>query len=344
MDIKRLKFAFQYGFGVGLGAGLMYLAFRGVNWDELKDVLSEVRYEWMFVALVLTLVSHFVRAYRWKMLIEAAGHRVPAFHAFWALCVGYMTNNAVPRLGEVTRCSVLVKSDRVPLTVNAGTVVTERALDMICLGLLFGGVFIFEVDKLSYFFQGQAGGDATLIFGLGKWAVLDIVAAVGIVGLVVMAVFHKKLMRIGLYAKVFGFVRNIVTAALSIRNVRNWPLFLFLTVFLWFLYAFTLYLYFNTLPATTGYSFYLAVILMSASTIGMVAPSPGGVGAYHYFMSKTMELYGADQVSANAMALLAHTPQFILNIVLGAIGYFYLILKTPPPAPDDQPEGEAATA
>ncbi|MCS7086470.1 MAG: flippase-like domain-containing protein, partial [Bacteroidia bacterium] len=122
----KLKAVVQYLAALILGAGIFYLVFKDVSWADLQKRFSNVRWPWVAAGLVVGLGSHFLRGMRWRMLLSAAGHKVSSLHAFLAVMTGYMANNAVPRMGEVVRCTALTRSDKVPLTVGVATVVVER--------------------------------------------------------------------------------------------------------------------------------------------------------------------------------------------------------------------------
>jgi uncharacterized membrane protein YbhN (UPF0104 family) len=329
---RTLRLIFQYGLGIGLGIVLLLLAFRNIDWAELRHALRDADYRWVGLAMVSMLLSHWMRAWRWQMLLEASGHRVSVLHAYWAVLVGYMTNNAVPRAGEISRCTILYKSDRIPLATNLGTVMTERAVDVLALGIILLSLLIMEGDRLlDLLFPAETIAN---ISGGNPWLWLLLLAGIGLLAAWVLWRLHPQLMRFGLYARAFGFGHSLLMAALSVRRLRSPLAFWVTTVLIWVGYVCIIYWVFSALDFTQGLSFRFAYIFTGVVTIGMMVPAPGGIGPFHYFAGACFAAYGLEANQGVTFALLAHTPQVLLNSVVGAFGYFYLIRHQPPPLPD----------
>ncbi|MCZ2355512.1 MAG: flippase-like domain-containing protein [Bacteroidia bacterium] len=321
-----IKTIIQYVLGLGLGGGLLYLAFKDFDWKLLQDALGQVSYLWLLVGLLASLSSHFVRALRWNLLLKASGYSPPIQNTFAALLVGYMANNAVPRLGEVSRCSILTRSNKVPFTTGAGTVLTERALDVIALALQVLIAFLLESSRLlSYFDKTEK---STTPFYQTIWFYTLIIGGIlaGVVWLL-----RKRIAEITFVRAIIALVKNILQAAASIRNLREVRLFLVYTVLLWGLYTLATYLAFVAYPPTSELSFYFAWIVMTMTGIGMVIPVPGGVGPFHNAVIFTFIAFlGVSAADwGRILALFLHTSQLLMLVSLGAVSYFYLILQTP---------------
>lgn len=345
---KRLKETLQYVLGIGLGAGLLYLAFRDLDYIRLRNSIRGFSYWWLGPAFLVGWLSHWFRAWRWKLLIKAAGYEASKKNAFWSVMVGYMTNNAVPRLGEITRCTMLYRASGVPMVSGVGTVVTERALDVLLLLVFMGLLFLLEVDKLTaYFDQAGTTGDT----GDGG-TVLLILAGVGVLVVGLAILFRRPLLRTKLGAKVWKLALGLIEAVLSIRKLRNWPLFILLSFAIWgmyTLYAYTMLMGMNNTPEAPLYFAFVATVM---GAIGMAFPTPGGIGPYHNAIIITFLLFGLSREVGQTAAVILHTPQYIFAILWGAIGYFYLIFQqrktqqrqvVQPLRQDDAPTEEANT-
>lgn len=317
--LARLK----YAGGFLLGAGLLYLAFREVQFDELAETLKETRYEWVAAGLGVSLFSHWLRGYRWRLLLGASGHDVSAANCFAAVMVGYMVNYGVPRLGEVVRCTALTRSNDVPLSASFGTVVTERAFDLFSLALLFGFALLFEFDRIAALFQSEGGAFpvAKLLVALGVLAA-GALAAYLLRGRIAESKFAQKLRQ---------FVRELLRSAWSVRKLRSPSLFLAVSALIWAAYVTVTWCFLMALPeaVAAGYGFYFAAIITAMGAVGMAIPTPGGVGSYHYTVILSFRMYGRSEALGATLALLIHTPQVVMNSLAGAIGYFYLIAQKP---------------
>jgi uncharacterized protein (TIRG00374 family) len=163
----KTKAVVRYILALAVGGGIFYYVFKDVSLAELSEKFANVKWLWVAVGMSVGLGSHFLRGLRWKMLLSAAGYEVSSFHAFLAVMTGYMANNAVPRMGEVLRCTILTRSDKVPLMAGAGTVVVERAVDVLTLALMLAGIAWAESERFFALRAVGGGGGFGCGFGCG---------------------------------------------------------------------------------------------------------------------------------------------------------------------------------
>ncbi|GIV43724.1 MAG: hypothetical protein KatS3mg035_0847 [Bacteroidia bacterium] len=307
----------KYILGVALGLGLLYFAFKDMNFQLLRENLSNGNYWWLLLSLFVSLLSHYVRAWRWTMLIEAAGKSIKIFDAFAAVLVGYMANAGAPRMGEVARCTVLTTKTQTPFATLAGTVFTERAIDVLTLAsLILLGLFL-EYQKLVHYF----------IQFLPKFSTYSLLFFVitTVIGFIIVWKTQNYWKKIPILQKVWDFLGNILVSALSIKHLKSPFLFLLSTGLIWFFYVLSTYLGTLILPNTHSIGFSLAFILTIMGGIGMTIPAPGGLGPFHNAIIWTMVAFGYAKSDGEALALIIHTPQLILLVLTGAISYFYLL-------------------
>lgn len=324
----------KYILGIGLGLGLMYMAFRDVDWKNLQDNLAVAHYEWLIVSLLCSLFSHFLRALRWKMLLDAAGHPVSIQKAYSALLVGYMANNAVPRLGEVARCSVLIQPAKIPFLSSAATVVVERAIDVICLALLILLALFLESEKILSYFDNTGSGSGS--GSTTKYYILTGIFVIGIIGLVILYFTKKKWENLPIAKKIMEIFNQVLQAATSVFHLKTPYLFWLYTILIWLFYTFVTYFALWSLEPTKDLSFGFSFILMIMGGIGMTMPVPGGLGPFHNAIIFTFGAFGYSRADGQILALLIHTPQFVMLVCTGAISYFYLLTQTPKENTNDQ--------
>ncbi|PKO95047.1 MAG: TIGR00374 family protein, partial [Bacteroidetes bacterium HGW-Bacteroidetes-9] len=118
---------------------------------EIFQSLKIADYTWIAVAILLGMLSHLSRAMRWKILMEPMGYKPRTANVFMAVLIGYLANLALPRLGEVSRCGILTRYEKIPFNKSFGTVITERAIDMLTFVLLFFFLLFTQSGKLSIY-------------------------------------------------------------------------------------------------------------------------------------------------------------------------------------------------
>lgn len=311
---------------MGIGAVLLYLTFRNIELEEALHQIGQADFTFVAASLGVSLFSHFLRAIRWKMLIEPVGYATSTLNTFAAVMVGYMANNAVPRLGEVSRCSMLLKSDQVPFPVSIGTVVLERVIDVLVMGAFVGLAFLLEYDHLmeivAQTMGAQTGSGSSL-----RTLVMILIILAGIMGIFVIRKYYTQLKKNPLAGKVIDFLEGLWKSLLGIFKLKKPGMFLFLTGLIWFCYIAQYFVCFLALPDTANLSFYFALMIMILGGIGIVLPVPGGVGAFHFFCQLTFIVFGYSAQTGANYALLIHTSQYLMLIAVGAIAYFYLLIR-----------------
>jgi uncharacterized protein (TIRG00374 family) len=275
------------------------------------------------LSILLALLSHYLRAYRWNILLEPLGYHLKTSRTFIAVMVGYFANNLVPRLGEVTRCGILKKNDKVSMTSAFGSVVAERALDLLILIILGSFTFLIEFDKLNSFiienFQ-EKFPETKSIYGL-VFTGLGIGLVLLLIAFFLFKIFRNQLHRNPLYLKIRQFVKELLDGFLSIRKIKNQFGFWISTFGIWLLYYLMLIVVFYAFPPTSNLSLIAGLTLLIMSGLGMSAPVQGGIGVFHILVSSVLVLYGISANDGKVFALIAHTTQFLTVILFGGISF-----------------------
>ena len=326
---KKILSVVQYLFFLLIGLVLLWLVFRKI---DVKDVVVEIqgaKYEWLLLSLVLGIFSHIARAMRWNILIRSMGYKPDTQTTFYAVMVGYMANTAFPRLGEVTRCGVLAKKKDIPFNSLFGTVISERVFDMIVLVVIIIAVIFLQLSLLSAFVHkyiisylaGIANRD-NLVF-----AIL-ILALVIILPIVLFRIFFEKIKKHHIYTRVFGFLKGFLDGVKSIMKIKEKWSFIALTLVIWTLYTLMTYTAFFAIDATSGLSFFDAITVMALGSLGMVAPVPGGIGAYQFIVKAILvEIFLIPSEPAVSYSIILWTAQSFMILVLGTFSYYILVFK-----------------
>ncbi len=286
--------------------------------------LKDVNYHWILLSFCLAIISHILRAYRWNLLLQPLGYQLTTFRTFLAVMVGYFANLIIPRAGEISRCGILKKTDNVNMTNSIGTVVAERAVDLVMLLVVVFIAFLVEFrllnDYLFGFFQSklvQISRNMIIIYLGGGMALFLILML-----FIVVSRYKEKLKQNVLFLKFRHFMRELIEGLTSIRKLNNRLGFVVSSVFIWVLYFLMSYVAFFAIPETSGLGLVAGLSILAMSSLGMLAPVQGGIGAYHALVAGVLVFYGVgDHVSAFFAGLL-HSSQVLLIIVVGGISFF----------------------
>jgi len=319
---KSIFTLLQYSFFLGLGILFVWLSVKNIDhaqWLQIKDSLQRARH-WMIIPVFLMLLlSHYSRALRWKILMEPMGYHPSTFNTFAAVMIGYLVNAGVPRLGEVVKCTLLSRYEKVRADRLVGTIVMERAVDLVSLTLIF---------VLALIFQGHVIGDYVMnSFGkfftdkTGHTSVRKIVIALVGIGAVLGFLYFvlKRFGHIDAVAKIKNVIKGILHGLSSIRFIKHKGLFIFHSVFIWVLYLASTTVGIYALQETAHLGIGGGLTTLAVGSVGMVL-TPGGIGAYPLLVAKLMGLYGLDEDTiGNALGWLLWSVQTIIIIGAGVI-------------------------
>ena len=331
MNIKNIL---KYLISVVLAGGLLWFTFKQSNLDvaELGRKIAEADYRWVLVSALLTIVAHWSRGQRWRLLLEPVGHRPSPLNATVAVLTGYLANLALPRAGEVARCGTLYRLDNVPVNVSFGTVVAERLFDVLMLALLLGATFLLEFDRLSGFFTGFLGAKVPgANTDSGNSGLLLIIGAVLIGGAVLAWLLYRRY-RAALeawptYQKILTFAKGLLDGLLSVRRLKQPGLFVFHTLLIWTLYYFMSYTLFLALPGTQNLGPLAGLTILVVGALGMTAPTPGGIGSFHLLVGQVLLLYGLTAQDGQILATFIHGVSTIMIILLGVASFVYVLVR-----------------
>lgn len=318
---KKVKSFFKYSISLAVAIGLFWYVYKDLNITSSVEKLKDANYSWIFLSIFLSIISHILRAYRWNILLKPAGYSPTLSRTFWAVMVGYLANLVVPRMGEVTRCGVLKRTNEVPMTVSIGTVVAERIIDFLTLMLLVVLGFIIEFERLNEFLSGflfeQAAMVGKNLFGLYLLVGIAVVAI--IILFIIIRIFRNKIKKSPLFLKVRAFLREMVSGLTSISRIEQKAAFWLSTFGIWVMYFLMSYVVVFALEETSSLGIGAGIALLIMGGLGMAAPVQGGIGAYHALITAVLILYGIKEADGQVFAFILHTSQMLMIIVVGSI-------------------------
>jgi len=325
-----------------IGVLLFWLAYRGQDFSRLMEAVAEARWVWVILALLLSVVGHYSRAVRWRLLLEPFGYQPRNLNLFCSVMVMYLSNMAIPRSGEVVRCGIVSKYENIPFARCLGTVVTERIADMVVLLILTVLIAFTSGDVVS----GIVDQNPWMMDNIEKLSHYIPHLIVGGILLCVAAFFavrffiRRNIMGFG--DKIKSLLTNFKEGLLTILRLRKRWQFIFHSVFINFVYFYTIYLVFKAFPFCEDLTLMIALTLFVLSTFGVVIPSPGGIGTWHFIVIEVLGIYGVRKdPDAGAYALVMHGIQDLLFVIVGFASLMLMPLLNnnyKPYQPDENPQ------
>lgn len=301
-----------------LGLGILWWMYRGTDWSDFGHyVLHEMNWWWMLVSLAFGILPQMARAWRWKMALEPLGEHPRRTSCTDAIFMSYAASLVIPRVGEVTRCGTLKTSDGVSFTKSLGTVVTERLVDSLLMLLFTGIAFLLQLPMFLRFLKETNTNIGDLLYrftGTGYIVTFICLVAALIAGVVAIR-------RFSFFKKGRDMLRDMWEGVLSLRKVRNLPLYLFYSVLIWVGYFLHFYIAFFCFDFTAHLSIGAAFLIFCVGTFAVLVPTPNGAGPWHFAVKTMLVLYGVAETQAIMFALTVHTIQTALVVLLGAFGW-----------------------
>ncbi len=307
-----------------IAGGLLYWMYRDFDFAEAKRIfLDEMNIWWLFASLIPITLSHILRGLRWLITLEPLGYRPKTGDSIDSIFVAYASNVLVPRVGEVSRCAVLTKYDKVPFSKALGTLVAERLIDMLLVLLFVCVMLLTQLDVFLSLFAQTGTNEASFAELFSSPKTYAIIAAV-VVACVALWIPMKKTR---LYAKVKQAIGGFVDGLLSLKTMNRKGLFLLYTIGIWVGYFLEFYLAFFCFPFTAELTVVQGLVIFAAISLAIVIPTPNGAGPWHFVVISMMTLYGVSNTDASSFALIVHTFQTLGVIMLGAYGWVALQVR-----------------
>lgn len=308
-------------------AGLfLWLALRGLDFDKIKVSLKKANYLWVAFAAVFGVSAYIFRAVRWNLLLEPMGHKISSSNSLWAISFGYLMNLTIPRSGEVARSTALYGVEKVPVDKSFGTIILERVVDLVCMGIFALLTLIFKYDALLAFYKAATQQKNQTTQKSDSNITYIILGCVFFI-LILLFAFRKSLQKLSIYNKVIGFGKGIIEGLKSILTLKQKGKFILYTAGIWICYFFASYLVCFALPETSNFSPADGCFILVVGTLGMIIPASGGIGAFNLAMkfgfTALFISMGKDAVEGGELGLaysfITLPLQIIIMLVMGLI-------------------------
>lgn len=312
--INLVQSLFFLGLGIWIIYRMFYLMSPGDRQD-MVDSIRQTRLTYLIPILIAGFLSHFFRAARWNLLLRPLDIHPRLTNTTLAVLIGYLVNLILPRMGEIAKCTVLARYERVPADKMVGTIVAERAFDLV--SLLF-------ICLLALALQAAVIGEFALeILGAlasRKWILLAGISLLGF--LIVLAIF---LVRRKAGGRIAQFLLGILTGIGALFRMKTRGPFLLYSVLIWAMYLSQVYLGFLALPPTDHLNVLAALVVLIFGSLGMIL-TPGGLGAYPALIAEILIYYGISGPDGKAFGWVSWSVQTGIVILLGLAAFLALPL------------------
>lgn len=318
---KILNILVKTGVPLLLGMLILYWIYRNFDFTEVTAALSTMNLWWFWLSCVFGVLSHAIRGWRWRLTLAPLGYHPANDNCVYSIFIAYAANLVVPRVGEVSRCVVLERYDKVPFAQSLGTLVSERLVDTIVVALITLAAVLLQW-RVFYIFlidTGVSAGGAFSSVGKIAVAILSLLAFFALVYIIMR--------KLSFWSNVKIFISRFMQGLMSLTKMKHLWLFILETIGIWFCYFMQFYLCFFCFEFSSELSVFAALLLFVAGSIAVVVPTPNGAGPWHFAVMGIMMLYGVSETDAGVFALIVHSLQTLLVALLGLIGLLMLQLK-----------------
>jgi uncharacterized protein (TIRG00374 family) len=319
MNRQKLLNAAYCVFFMGIAVFTLYYCFKGVESDDFVAAIASADYTLVVLSVFVGVLSYFIRAVRWRMLILPLNYRPATYRVYNAVMTGYLANLTIPRIGEIVRCATLNKTDRIPVDSLFGTVVSERIIDLLCLFCSIVLAFVFKMELFTGFLVEHLFPQWQPMFANISWFSALIIIIAVLSAMAVLWLFLRWLLRKPAMHRVRGVFISLRDGLKTIFRMKRTPLFILCSVAIWVCYWLTSFLVIRALPATAAFGAADALFLMVLGSLGFVVPVPGGFGAFHTMIAWGFMMYGMEFSDGIIFATLSHESQLLGMVFFGVI-------------------------
>lgn len=322
MDIKKIaNNILKVALSLILGGAILYWMYRGLDFKQVEDVLlHKMSWTWMLLSFPFGISAQVFRGWRWKQSLEPLGEKARSSISIYSIFLSYALSLVIPRAGEFARCGVLKKWDDVSFPKALGTVVTERAIDSLLVLLITALVFVMQIPVFLNFFEKTGTSMDSLLCQFTATGYI----VTAICGIAVLILAHYLLKRLAIYNKVKATLGGLWQGIISLKGVRNVPLYIALTLGIWLSYFFHYYLTFQCFEATSHLNLMCGLVTFIVGSIAVIVPTPNGAGPWHFAVKTMLILYGIQANDALFFVLIVHSVQTLLVVLLGIYAWIAL--------------------
>lgn len=320
-----LKKILKYTLSLALAGALLWVSFRGVEWDDFLTGIKSCRWEWIILSMLAGAFAFWLRGLRWHQLLIPFDKSVSRLTTFNGINIGNISNFLFPRIGEFVRCGVIVRRSSISYDKVLGTVVLERGWELLVMLMMIAVVLVFGFDRFGTFFIERIWSPLAQRFDSSLWWIL---IGVFVLGFVALGLIWRLRESNNLCAKIWKVFKGVGQGFAScLKMDRKWLFFAY-TLLIWMTYWFMAYAIVKAAPFLDHLDAIDALFLSLVGGLSFAVPVPAGIGAFHFMISMTLlVMYSVPEELGIVYATLSHTSQAITQIIFGLFSYVYETLR-----------------
>ena len=295
-----------------IGVFCIYYSFKDISFSEFKEYFTKINYLWVFVGIFLGALSHISRSYRWKFLIEPLGYKLGFINSVLTVFSAYLINYTVPRAGDIARGTMISKYENIPFEKAIGTIVAERAVDVLCILIIILIGLIIEFDKISN----------KLIDFVEESDFSTVILSV-LIAVIVTATVYFVIKRFKFYKKIKSFLSGLIDGITIIFKMKNRNQFIFHSIFIWLMYVLMFYFTSKAFVDLNQVTFFQLTISFTLAALSIML-SNGGIGIYPLAVEESLGWYGVQSATGLAFGWVMWLSQTLMVVIFGGLSLFVL--------------------
>ena len=295
-----------------IGVFCIYYSFKDISFSEFKEYFTKINYLWVFVGIFLGALSHISRSYRWKFLIEPLGYKLGFINSVLTVFSAYLINYTVPRAGDIARGTMISKYENIPFEKAIGTIVAERAVDVLCILIIILIGLIIEFDKISN----------KLIDFVEESDFSTVILSV-LIAVIVTATVYFVIKRFKFYKKIKSFLSGLIDGITIIFKMKNRNQFIFHSIFIWIMYVLMFYFTSKAFVDLNQVTFFQLTISFTLAALSIML-SNGGIGIYPLAVEESLGWYGVQSATGLAFGWVMWLSQTLMVVIFGGLSLFVL--------------------
>ena len=309
---KGLKTYIKILLPIFVGIFCIFYSFRNISFIDFTKYFYAINYTWVFIGVFLGALSHISRSYRWKYLIEPLGYKLSFINSLLAVFSAYLINYTIPRAGDIARATMISKYEKIPLDKTLGTIVAERAVDVICILTIISTGLIIEYQKISEKI-------ISLIEGK-KISTIFIYLATLVLAITIIYLILKNSKY---YKSIFNFLTGIIQGLTVIFKMEKRIEFVLHSIFIWLMYILMFWATSMAFVELHEVAFYQFMISFSLAALSIML-SNGGIGIYPLAVEESLGWYGVQSTTGLAFGWVSWLSQTMMVIIFGGLSLFIL--------------------
>lgn len=311
---------------LALGVLILWLLYRGTNFEDMWNTIKDANFGILLFALIFAPIGNAIRGIRWKLLIEPLGYNPSKSNLIYAVYGNYAINYVLPRAGEIWRCGIISKTEKIPFVKLIGTLLIDRVFDTIMVLLITLVACCFNLDFfLNYIKENESLSDSISNLFHSQWLYIGLGSIIVILFLV-FGVFKNTTPVI----KIKAFFKDLWADMVIVWRMKKKKQFLLCTISIWFCYFLYFYINFFAFDFTRDLGITAGLIAFAISSLSMGLPTNGGIGVWHAAVVLSLSLYGVSKAPAEAFAFGVFAIQSLWTVLYGLFGVLAISLKKSP--------------